>query len=348
MRIFKSVMRNLIPNIIQYTTFAIFVVTLWILLPDELDTGMVREQGYSAVPEYMMKNFRYVSVEGEVPQMEMFSDVAYFYIKRQRILGENVTNYFFNAQGERTRVIGDKSIFNMETQVLNLKGNVESLSHDGFLMKSEEADYNVATSFLSTPTPVYGITQDEGMQIWGDRAESNLNENIVKFFGNARGTHDGTMQGMTKIRGDTATLYRDEKRVFFESNVKGNQRDIDLSSEEATLFYGEASGDPGSGVRYLIARRNVRIKEENERFSRSQVAEFFSDTNSIVLTELPSIYDGRDTITGEKLTLFRSTGVIEVMDANAAFQEEPDDGTKKKDQKVLTGVDLELVVEEKK
>ena len=48
------------------------------------------------------------------------------------------------------------------------------------------------------------------------------------------------------------------------------------------------------------------------------MAEFFAPTDTILLTGFPSVYDGDDAVTGDKITLYRTTGVVEVTAANAA------------------------------
>ena len=66
---------------------------------------------------------------------------------------------------------------------------------------------------------------------------------------------------------------------------------------------------------------DVKIAQEDGKYTRSQVAEFFSPTDTIVLTGFPSVYDGDDAVAGDKITVYRTTGVVEVTATNAAGSE---------------------------
>ncbi len=68
----------------------------------------------------------------------------------------------------------------------------------------------------------------------------------------------------------------------------------------------------------MALTEDVKIREQDGRYTRSQVAEFFAPTDTIVLTGFPAVYDGDDAVTGDRITLYRSTKVVEVTATNAA------------------------------
>ena len=86
------------------------------------------------------------------------------------------------------------------------------------------------------------------------------------------------------------------------------------TGENADLYYSKVD----KGVRYMSMSHDVRITQEGGRYTRSQLAEFFGPTDTIVLTGFPAVYDGDDAVTGDKITVYRATGVVEVMATNAA------------------------------
>src|SRR3989338_5553346 len=364
-------------NRILYAFSALLLfLTTWLLWPAQLDTGIAREtsEGSNSVvelPDYHMKTFRYASMKGGRRELEVFSDNAVFFLDRQEAHGKVITAYFFNIAGESTTLNGDEGIFQMDKQHLRVLGNVKSLSPDGFLLEGSVADYFVAKRLLEAPEPVQGVTAEKDVRIWANRAESFIDTYTVQFWGDVRIEYDTKRQGMMKVRADRAQLDRAQKLATYYDKVKMNQQKMEMTSSEAGLFYGaerarersehaaerseQAPGggvtlggtQEGAGVKYLVSKKDVTIRETLSRYSQSQQAEFFSDTNSIVLTGFPSVIEGRDTITGDKLTLYRSTGVVEVTAANAAFADSPQDRKKNVSRDKLSGDDLELLVEDK-
>lgn len=338
--------------------WAVIVFSTWLLFPDQLDTGIVRSSAVDelVIPDYFMRDFRYASVRGQVREMEIFAETANFFFEDEKANGSKVVAYFFNINGERTKLIGDRGLFQLGNRQLHVEGNVLSESPDGFKMTGEIADYFANDRRLVSPVRVFGTTQNGDIKIWGDRAEGNLDESILRLFGNVLTDYQAPKADIMKIRSDRAVLNRGSSMATYYDNVKIDQATTKLTCAEANLFYAAkpttSKVEPGNkrtALRYLVAKKDVEIHESASRSSQSQQAEFFAETNSIVLTGFPSVYDGRDTITGDRLTLYRSTGVIEVSAANAAFS---DTSGKRKGGATksghLEGEDLELVIDEGK
>ena len=164
-----------------------------------------------------------------------------------------------------------------------------------------------------------GESENEGVWIRGDSANASLDSNILYFNGNAKAKYKDIRYGDTRIRGERSHLNREENKIIFEKNVLIAQKDMTVTSDEASIYYFR-NPETDDRLNYMQAIRNVVIRQTDNRYSRSQLAEFFADSDTVVLTGFPSIYDGKDTITGDKLTLYRTSGVVEVTSANAAFR----------------------------
>jgi lipopolysaccharide export system protein LptA len=161
--------------------------------------------------------------------------------------------------------------------------------------------------------PVEGETADGTVKIWGDRAESRIEERKAEFIGNARVHHTQGARGLTKIRGDRAILDRAQEEIWFEKRVQVEQDKVTGNSNRARLSYAPRE----RSVTYMSLLDDVKIRE-GKRHTRSQVAEFFAPTDTIVLTGFPAVYHGDDAVTGDRITLYRATGVVEVTQTNAA------------------------------
>jgi lipopolysaccharide export system protein LptA len=161
---------------------------------------------------------------------------------------------------------------------------------------------------------VEGEMAAKNLKIWGDRAESAIDDRTVELIGDARAQYVEPKRGLTKVRGDRALMERDKQQLTFRKNVKVEQDKMTATSNVANIFYAPEI----KNVRYMSLTEDVKITEKGGRYTRSQVAEFFAPTDTIVLSQFPAVYHGDDVVTGDRITLYRTTGVVEVTATNAA------------------------------
>lgn len=301
---------------LRFLSSSLLFLTIWFLWPRELDSQQLGRSGRSAVPDYSMTNAHYVSVKAGRIEVETYAKNAAFNLTSHRMDAKNVVALVHDSADRRTVITADKAVFQMDERLLHLKENVNALSPDGFALRGPEATYDLKQRLLTAAQPVEGETLEKDLHVWGDRAEAPLDENKVRLFGNARALFQQGAHGPTRIRGERAVLDREEKKVTFEKKVKVEQDKVTGTSETADLFYSPEI----KTVRYMSMNGNVRIEQADGKFTRSQVAEFFAPTDTIVLTGFPAVYDGDDAVTGDKITMYRATGVVEVMATNAAAQ----------------------------
>lgn len=301
---------------LRYLSALVLFITIWILWPRDLGGFYtLGRDGSLAVPDYAMTNARYVSVKDGKVEMESQSKDAAFDMIVRRMDAKDVTAFFYNQEGKKTKVTADHASYFLEDRKMHLQDNVRSESEDGFVMRGPEADYTLDKRFFVAAKPVEGEAKEKDLKVWGNRAESLLDSNKVTLIGDARAAYTEQKHGLTTVRGDKAEMDREKEKVRFEQNVVVTQEKMVGTSHFGELFYSRKE----SGVRYMSLTEDVRIVEaEKGRYTRSQVAEFFAPTDTIVLSGFPSVYHGDDAVTGDKITLYRATGVVEVTATNAA------------------------------
>jgi LPS export ABC transporter protein LptC len=293
--------------------------TIWFLWPRELDGLTMLREGQGATPDYAMSNARYVSVKAGKVEVESTAQEAIYDLHQARMDAKNVVAHFYNENAEKTKVTADQAFFYQKDRRVHLLGNVHSESPDGFHTKGPEAEYFVDKRFMVAPQPIEGVTEDGTLTVWGNRAESNLDERKVHLMGDARTHFIEPKRGLTKVRGDRAVMDRTIDKVVFYENVKVEQDKTTGTGERADIFYQSQN----RLLKYMSLTGNVMIVEANGRYTRSQVAEFFAPTDTIVLSGFPSVYDGDDAVNGDRITLYRATGVVEVTATNAATRSDP-------------------------
>ncbi len=217
----------------------VFFFTIWFLWPRELDGYSVGRDGRPSVPDYAMVNARYVSVKAGHLEMEAKAKEAAFNMLTHQMIAKNVVALLYNKSDQRTIVTGENAIFRMDERHLHMRDNVQSLSPDGFLMKGPEVNYDLAKRLVTAPKPIEGETFEREVLVWGDRAEAPLDENKIHLIGNARTVFTEKKRGITKIRGESAVMDRNESKVTYFQKVKVEQDKIIGTSETADLYYSD-------------------------------------------------------------------------------------------------------------
>jgi LPS export ABC transporter protein LptC/lipopolysaccharide transport protein LptA len=296
-------------------SYLLVFLAVWFLWPREMDGFTPGRNGRLQVPDYAMTNTRYVSVKEGKVEMESISQESLYHLAKREMTSKKVTSYFYDQQGQKTEVQAEEALFIQDQRQVILTNQVRSRSPDGFVMNGSKAIYQLDKRFLISPEPITGEMEDKSLQVWGNRAESDLNKREVELIGDAIAQFPERKRGLTKVRGDRAHMDRTQDLVTFTGNVKVNQGETVATSQRANLYYAAQQ----KNVKYMSMLEDVEIKEGNRR-TRSQVAEFFAPTDTIVLSSFPSVYHGNDVVTGDRIILYRATGVVEVTGTNAAAQ----------------------------
>lgn len=136
----------------------------------------------------------------------------------------------------------------------------------------------------NTPTDQNRDNAEQKIHITSDSLITDNDTNYAEFIGNVK-AHQGP---------NTITAQR--LKIYFKSTV--NHADNRIAGEES--------------IRKIVANGNVIINFDN-KVAVAQEAVYITDTRILVLTGANSkITSGSDSISGEKITLFRADGRINV------------------------------------
>jgi lipopolysaccharide export system protein LptA len=120
-----------------------------------------------------------------------------------------------------------------------------------------------------------------------------------------------------KIRISANTLISDPEAKYAEfiGNVSVTQGNTMITSDKLRIFYKEKSDDKASGedlIKKIVARGNVKIKFDN-KVAESDEAVYTTEDRVLVLSgEESKVLDGNNSVSGSKITLYRTDGRIKV------------------------------------
>jgi len=105
------------------------------------------------------------------------------------------------------------------------------------------------------------------------------------------------------LRVTSQVLEADNKNmvILFKGNVLAKQGDLTIQADMARVLYEKKEG--GTEIREIIASGNVKIYE-GDRLATGNKAVLNNREQKIVLTEQPKVWQGKDMVSGEKITVF--------------------------------------------
>ena len=222
------------------------------------------------------------------------------------------------------------------------------LSPDGFVLRTEYAEYTFLTREILSPdfTTGYGfmlsqpsiaantiytetmnlLELKEGeskVDFEGKNVLYNLNSEKINIRKNAKITENKKQKNQivnSVITGDVGVLYKKEQKANMLGNVVGIQGTMTSKGDIGDFFFGDAD----ERIKYMIMTGNVNIVEilqdKSIRTAKSHTAEFYSRDDRIVLMGYPVINHRSDVMTGDVMTFYRNRDEIEIQQSNAEVE----------------------------
>jgi lipopolysaccharide export system protein LptA len=110
------------------------------------------------------------------------------------------------------------------------------------------------------------------------------------------------------IKSDTLEVDQQKRLIVFEGKVRAQQRDMTVDCQKMLVYYLDRSASNESEVESrqidkIIALGNVTVNRSDGSVAHAGKAVFFQAEEKIVLTEDPSVQQGRDIVQGEKIII---------------------------------------------
>ena len=105
------------------------------------------------------------------------------------------------------------------------------------------------------------------------------------------------------LRISSQALEADNKNmvILFTGNVVAKQGELTIHADKAQVVYEKKEG--GNEIREIVASGNVKIYE-GDRLATGGKAVLNNREQKIILTEQPKVWQGKDMVSGERITVF--------------------------------------------
>jgi lipopolysaccharide export system protein LptA len=110
------------------------------------------------------------------------------------------------------------------------------------------------------------------------------------------------------IRSDVLEVDQQKRLIVFEGKVRARRHDMTVDCQKMLVYYLDGSASTESNVESrkidrIIALGDVTVNRSDGSVARAGKAVFFQTEEKIVLTENPSVRQGRDIVEGEKIII---------------------------------------------
>lgn len=139
---------------------------------------------------------------------------------------------------------------------------------------------------------------EESPSVGGEKKTKDTSSGSAK--GEAVGFGELRSDKPINITADRMDAFQKENRVIFEGNVVVQQEETFLYAKK--IIADMAPQKEGGGIKKVVALENVRITQ-NDRVATCDRAEFDNVTRTIELHGNPKIWQGKDWIDGQKVTV---------------------------------------------
>jgi len=144
----------------------------------------------------------------------------------------------------------------------------------------------------------------------------------------------GEVEPPINITADQMEYLSEKGVVVFKGNALAVREDVTISAEKMTVTLSE-EGERGSGtVKRIVAAGDVNLRQrvpgtETERFAKGDKGVYEAEGRVITLTGKPRVWEGKNVITGEKMTFYLDEHRF-VVEGKVGLTVFPDKGKEKK------------------
>jgi lipopolysaccharide export system protein LptA len=115
------------------------------------------------------------------------------------------------------------------------------------------------------------------------------------------------------IKSDILEVDQQKRLIVFEGKVRARRPDMTVDCQKMLVYYLDSSAGTESSaesrkIDRIIALGDVTVNRSDGSVARAGKAVFFQAQEKIVLTEDPSVQQGRDIVEGEKITILLKEG----------------------------------------
>ncbi len=318
----------------------ILVVEVLILAPDEIGVREAKEEIQEKVKiskemgsgAQVMGDFHLVLSKGEKGEGEVWG------IKATRLdsvapwIIDQVRVKFFAASGATYLVTGDQGTVGggkTNANDVQVKGHVVTHSSNGYVFKTEQANYSSAQRKLHSPgmVNVIGPPDENGhsLTVNGENMEADLGSNDIEVKRNVQAKKNVRNNKTANITSQRAIFSGKTNAVKFLGNVVIDVETLRITGPVANFNY-----KPGTDlIDTMVVSGGSRVTDHDKLATSDKVTVHFDD-DRYVFSGSPRVVQNGDELVGDEISFLNGGKQVKVSNARAKLDSDDLEKTRKK------------------
>lgn len=304
-------------KIVLLVGFAIIFFQVLIVFPDKIEK--LQEPQFSKNfekkdligPEQLMRGIHFVESDGNARDWEMYADSA----EGSRGVGVwkifKVKVHFYNNDRKEFTVSADSGSIDSSTRDIRFKGNVNTISYNGYEFKSSEINYSAKNRTLFVPSKVVmkGIKDFGGDEVFisGSQLYVFIDQKKMLIPENVEAVKRLDNGVEFKMKSRQVILFSDSKEAQFLDKVFLNYQNLNIEAPAALLKLSNQSSEISS----IFLNGGVRMQDLSKLATSSEV---FIDLSkkALVLKGKPKVMQDEDELNGEEIHLLEGGKKVKI------------------------------------
>lgn len=271
--------------------------------------------------DQVMKGVHVVATRDERKEWELWAEKAVGFEKEGMWTLDQVRAVFFAEDGVSYNVTGKVGRFELSSKNMKVNGDVKVVTSNGYVLNTDEVNYNSASRTLDSPLEVnvQGQKDAEGdyLMLRGDKMNIDLSDSLMQLIGNVKGKKAKAVKNKVSVISDKVHLSGKSYFVRFMNNVVMKLDDKRLSAPDVLFVYNKKKRKFTS----LELSGGTKVSDQNKWVSARKVEVLF-DLKKYIFTGSPKVVQGKDELVGEKIIFLDDGKRVKIENARAKVKKE--------------------------
>lgn len=304
-------------NILFLVLFGFLFIEILVIFPKRLErSGNVEDKQIEfndqpQGPDQTMQKIQVVESQQGSRDWELFAEAAEGSQKQAVWKLRTVKVNFYHEGAIEYVITGDRGEVEGQSKDMRIEGNVVTTSANGYIFKSEKANYLSQSRQIEVPGPVETVgpadDQGEGMTMTGVGMKVWIDKSLIKIESQVKAQRKLRDGQPVTIESDWSELSSKSREAKFFGQVVLGYEGLRIRGPSAIFSYHKKS----NLLQTIFMEGGVKAEDgDKSATSENLTADVLHE--KILLKGQPKLFQGEDVINGDEITLLENGRKVKV------------------------------------
>jgi LPS export ABC transporter protein LptC len=271
--------------------------------------------------EQKMEGVHLVESRSGTRDWELFAEAAEGYQGTGTWELKNVKVLFYNLENVEFTVTGARGSIDTKSKDMNISGNVQTLSSNGYRFQTPKVNYQASVRILKSPEKIKmtGPPDSAGkvISLQGDSMETQVDQSRMTIKDNvsAQKALPNGREFLIKSKGAEFSGQSNQARFFDQVSIEVDT--MRMEGPEANFQYDKGTDFLSS----ILVKGGVKVSDM-DKYATSESVKFDPLKNQFVLNGRPRVVQNNDEITGDQIVFIDGGKRVKVENIRARMEKE--------------------------